>query len=350
MNVEKKSTWLHDPRPGAACTIIAEVAQAHDGSLGMAHAFIDAIATTGADAVKFQTHIAAAESTPGEPWRTRFSLQDETRYDYWRRMEFTPEQWQGLKEHCHDRGLLFLSTPFSDQAFDLLQKIGVAGWKVASGEITNRPLLEKMAQTGLPVLLSTGMSPLDEIDQAVSWIKPFAIPLAVMQCTSQYPSKAENIGLNNIPLFKDRYGVAGLSDHSGKIFPGLAAVSHGAKIIEVHVTLSRFMFGPDVPASLTIEELAQLVEGIRFTETMLAHPMDKSTLSEPVRELRRIFMKSITASEDLPAGTTLTESHLTIKKPGTGIPPFEINQLIGKRLRHSISKDQLLSWQDLDTP
>ncbi|HHJ39936.1 MAG: N-acetylneuraminate synthase [Methylothermaceae bacteria B42] len=350
MNVEKKLTWLHNPHPNAACTIIAEVAQAHDGSLGMAHAFIDAIATTGADAVKFQTHIAAAESTPGEPWRTRFSLQDETRYDYWRRMEFTPKQWQGLKEHCQDLGLLFLSTPFSDQAFELLQKIGVAGWKVASGEITNRPLLEKMAHTGLPILLSTGMSTLDEIDQAAGWIKPFPTPLAVMQCTSQYPSKAENIGLNNIPLFKERYGVAGLSDHSGKIYPGLAAVALGAKVIEVHVTLSRFMFGPDVPASLTVEELTQLVEGIRFTEAMLAHPLDKTCLPEPVRELRRIFMKSIVASEDLAAGTTLTESHLTIKKPGTGIPPFEIHQLIGKRLRRDVSKDQPLSWHDLDTP
>ena len=128
-------TWLHDPASCTNCTVIGEVAQAHDGSLGMAHAYIDAIADAGADAVKFQTHIASAESTPAEPWRVRFSRQDETRYDYWKRMEFTPEQWHGLKQHADERGLLFLSSPFSLQAFELLREVGVAGWKLASGEL-----------------------------------------------------------------------------------------------------------------------------------------------------------------------------------------------------------------------
>src|SRR5918992_3358857 len=124
------------------CMIIAEVAQAHDGSLGMAHAFIDAIATTGADAVKFQTHIASAESTPTEPWRIQFSRQDTSRYDYWKRMEFTEAQWSGLKQHADERGLIFLSSPFSIEAVELLERVGVAAWKVASGEVSNRPLFE----------------------------------------------------------------------------------------------------------------------------------------------------------------------------------------------------------------
>lgn len=344
-----QSTWLQRPQPDSPCAIIAEIAQAHDGSLGMAHAFIDAIATTGATAVKFQTHIAAAESTAAEPWRTRFSLQDQTRYDYWRRMEFTPEQWQGLKKHCEDKGLAFLSTPFSEPAFELLREVGVAGWKVASGEISNRPLLEKMARTGLPVLLSTGMSDLAEIDRAVQWLTPFPCPLAVMQCTSRYPSQPEDIGLNLIQEFRKRYGISGLSDHSGTIFPGLAAVTLGAKVIEVHVTLSRYMFGPDVPASLTIEELGQLAAGIRFTETMLANPHDKSTIPEPIRQLRSIFMKSLVAATDLQAGTQLTEAMLAIKKPATGIPPFERDQVIGKRLRHALKQDQPLTWQDMES-
>ena len=126
------------------CLVIAEVAQAHDGSLGMAHAFIDAAARAGADAVKFQTHIAAAESTPGEPWRVQFSFQDKTRYDYWKRMEFTEEGWRGLKAHADERGLLFLSSPFSSEAVALLRRVGVAAWKVASGEVGNTPMFAQM--------------------------------------------------------------------------------------------------------------------------------------------------------------------------------------------------------------
>ncbi|BCX88988.1 N,N'-diacetyllegionaminate synthase [Methylomarinovum tepidoasis] len=341
-------TWLHTPSEKAACTVIAEVAQAHDGSLGMAHAFIDAIATTGADAVKFQTHIAAAESTPGEPWRVRFSPQDETRYDYWKRMEFTPEQWAGLKRHCEEKGLLFLSSPFSEPAFELLDRIGVAAWKVASGEITNKPLLERMARTGLPMLLSTGMSPLAEIDRTVAWLRGFSSPLAVLQCTSEYPCGPEHIGINNVVLFRERYGAAGLSDHSGTIYPGLAAAVLGAQVVEVHVTLSRHMFGPDVPASLTIEELTRLVEGIRFIETMLAHPQDKDRMPETVEALRPIFMKSVVTRQALPAGTRLEAGHLTTKKPGTGIPAWDFDRLIGRRLRNSVPENHILTPEDLE--
>ena len=147
--------------------IIAEVAQAHDGSLGTAHAYIDAAARAGADAVKFQTHIAAAESSPAEPWRVKFSLQDATRYDYWRRMEFTEEQWAGLRMHADETGLIFLSSPFSVEAAEMLLRVGMRAWKIASGEVNNVPLFECITATRLPVLLSTGMSRLAEIDRAV---------------------------------------------------------------------------------------------------------------------------------------------------------------------------------------
>ena len=180
--------------------IVGEVAQAHDGSLGLAHAFIDAIARAGADAIKFQTHIASAESTPGEPWRIKFSRQDETRYDYWQRMEFTEGQWHGLKEHADERGLLFLSSAFSLEAVELLERVGVAAWKVASGEVSSGPLLDRMVATGLPVLLSTGMSPLDEIDLAVERIRQGGNSFAVLQCTSAYPCPPEKV-CENLRLF-----------------------------------------------------------------------------------------------------------------------------------------------------
>ena len=321
---------------------------AHDGSLGLAHAFIDAVADVGVDAVKFQTHIAEAESTPDEPWRVRFSLQDASRWDYWKRTAFTREQWVGLRRHADERGLLFLSTPFSEEAFELLETVGVAAWKVASGEITNRPLLERMAASGLPVLLSTGMSPIGEIDRAVTWIRAFACPLLVLQCTSAYPCPPERVGLNNVPLFRERYGASGLSDHSGTPYPSLAAVTLGAQLVEVHVTFDRRMFGPDVPASLTIDELAQLVDGIRWIEAMKAAPADKDELPEGVRELRRIFMKSLVTAMPLEAGTRLRREHLAIRKPGTGIPPCELERVVGRRLRHALPEGHILTPDDLE--
>ena len=331
------------------CLIIGEVAQAHDGSLGMAHAFVDAIANGGADAVKFQTHIAAAESTPGEPWRVKFSPQDTTRYNYWKRMEFTEEQWRGLKRHADERGLLFLSSPFSVEAVELLTRVGVAAWKVASGEVSTTPMFERMAETGLPFLLSTGMSPLREIDAAVERVQSRSLPLVVLQCTSAYPCPPEKVGLNLIPFFRQRYGCAvGLSDHSGTIYPGLAAVTSGIEVLEVHVTLSREMFGPDVPASVTTAELRQLVEGVRFIERMLANPVDKDAMAEELAPLRDLFTKSIVARVGLPAGTMLLKEHLTVKKPGTGIPAHRLEELVGQRLRRDVAKDELLQEDDLE--
>jgi N-acetylneuraminate synthase len=329
--------------------VIAEVSQSHDGSLGMAHAFVDAAAEAGADAIKFQTHIASAEGTRDEPWRTRFSPQDETRFDYWRRMEFTPEQWHGLRAHADKRGLHFLSSPFSMAAVELLARVGVAAWKVASGEINNDPLLDAMAASGLPIMLSTGMSPMAEIDAAVERVRGHGVPLAVMQCTSMYPCPPELVGFNLIPEFRERYGCAvGLSDHSATIYPGLAAAVLGVEVLEVHITLSREMFGPDVVASITTGELRQLVDGVRFIERMRATPCDKQALPESVTSLRGIFMKSVVAADDLEEGTVLRPEHLTTKKPGTGIPAREGPSLVGKRLRRSVARDELLSPDDLE--
>jgi N,N'-diacetyllegionaminate synthase len=234
------------------CLLIGEVALTHDGSLGLAHAFVDAIAAAGADAVKFQTHIAAAESTPAEPFRVKFSRQDASRYDYWTRMQFTEEQWRGLAEHCRERNVLFISSPFSIEAVDLLERVGQPVWKVASGETSNTQLLDRVLDTGSPVLLSTGMSPLDEIDAAVARVKERGRRVGVFQCTTAYPCPPEKIGLNLVPFYRERYGCwAGLSDHSGTIYPGLAGAATGLDMLEVHVALSREMFGPDVIASVT---------------------------------------------------------------------------------------------------
>ena len=338
-----------EPEKGR-CLIIGEVAQSHDGSLGMAHSFVDAIANAGADAVKFQTHIASEESTPGEPWRVKFGPQDETRFEYWQRMEFTKEQWAGLKRHADDRGILFMSTPFSDRAVDLLAEIGVKVWKIGSGEVGNAPLLKRAAAFGDPVILSSGMSDWDELDAAVETTRPSGSPLAVLQCTSAYPCPPEKIGLNVLDVLRTRYGLpVGLSDHSGNIYAGLAAVSLGAEVLEVHVALSREMFGPDVPASVTTAELRQLVEGSRQIERMVDVAVDKDEAANDLHHLRKIFTKSIVAGRDINAGTILTADDFKLKKPGTGLPASRIPDLIGRKTKQNIKADEMVLMQSLDS-
>jgi N,N'-diacetyllegionaminate synthase len=331
------------------CVVIGEVALTHDGSLGLAHAFIDALAAAGADAVKFQTHIAAAESTPAEPFRAKFSQQDRSRYEYWQRMEFTEEQWRGLAAHCADRQVLFVSSPFSLQAVDLLQRIGQPLWKIASGEVSNAPLLDRVLDTGSPVLLSTGMSPLAETDAAVARVRARGSSVGVLQCTTAYPCPPERVGLNLIPVYRERYGCwVGLSDHSGTIYPGLAGVATGMDVLELHVTLSREMFGPDVIASITTAELRQLVDGIRFIERMRANPLDKDTSARDTDPLRRLFTRSVVARRALDRGTVLSADDLAIKKPGTGLPPDRLPELVGKRLARAVAEDQLIAAEDIE--
>jgi N-acetylneuraminate synthase len=329
--------------------VIAEVGQSHDGSLGTAHAYIDAIADAGADAVKFQTHIAAAESSPDEPWRVKFSPQDDTRFEYWQRMEFAAAQWRGLKEHADERGLFFLSSPFSEEAVDLLTDVGVAAWKIASGQITDLWMLERLAKTGWPVLFSTGMSPLDEVAWAVGWAREKGLEVAVMQCTSAYPSTLGGVGLNVMTGFRDRLGVAvGLSDHTGTIYPSLAAAALGAQLLEVHVTFSRQSFGPDVPASVTFDELRTLVEGVRATETMLVNPVDKDAVAVEMAHMRELFTKCIVARRDLAAGATLRVEDLTTKKPARGLSARRMHEVVGKRLTRAIAAGDFLQEEDIE--
>ena len=322
---------------------------AHDGSLGYAHAFIDEVASAGADAVKFQTHIAAAESTASEPFRVAFSPKDATRYDYWKRLEFTETEWQGLANHARDHGLIFLSSPFSREAVEMLARVGMTMWKIGSGEVSNLPLLDAMTATGRPILLSSGMSDIAELDKAVDRVRRAGVPLAVLQCTTAYPCPPERIGLNMIAMFRERYECfVGLSDHSGTIYPGIAAAAIGIDVLEVHVTMSRGMFGPDAPASVTTEELRLLVDGVRFVERMHAHPVDKDAAARDVAPLRDIFTKSLVAQGPLPAGTVLTEAHLGMKKPGTGIPAERLPTVVGRRLRRALDPDDQIRLDDLE--
>lgn len=328
--------------------IIAEIAQAHDGSLGNAHAFIDALAETGVDAVKFQTHIAEAESSPFEPFRVKFSKQDATRFDYWKRMEFTLEQWKELKAHCTEKGLKFISSPFSLAAVDLLEKVGVEIYKIGSGEITNLLMLEKIAQTGKPVIMSSGMSSLEELSHSINFLKGRNIDLSLLQCTTAYPTSPQQWGLNVIQEFKNLFQIpVGFSDHSGDIFACLAATSLGAEIVEFHVVFDKRQFGPDSIASITIDDTARLCEGIRQIKSSLSAPIQKSEVQH-YSELKRIFGKSLALNKDVPQGHMITFEDLESKKPGDkGVSANLYHTILGKKTNKPMFKWDFLNMQDL---
>lgn len=330
------------------CFIIAEIGLAHEGSLGMAHAYIDAAQKAGADAVKFQTHIAEAEGTSLERFRVPCFPQDKTRADYWRRTAFTEEEWVGLKKHCDDVGCVFLSSPFSLEALELLERIKTPAWKVASGEVSNLPLLQAMMATKLPILLSSGMSTVNELDRAVSLIQEKQHPLAIFQCTNRYPCPPESWGLNLIGEFQERYKVpVGFSDHSGTLSAGIGAVVLGASLLEVHVCWHKSAFGPDVSSSLTIDELTLLIREIRQVKNALNNPVNKNKEALALSEVRELFSKSIVAKTFIPAGTVLEQAHFAYKKPNMGISAAESDTLIGRHLVCDLEQDQFIQWDML---
>lgn len=328
--------------------IIAEIAQAHDGSLGLAHSYIDAVAKTGCNAIKFQTHIAEAESSLEEPFRVNFSFEDKTRYDYWKRMEFTLEQWKEIKAHCDKVGLEFISSPFSNTAVDLLEEVGVKRYKIGSGEVNNFVLLEKIIQTGKPIIISSGMSSFEELDKTVAFLKNRNANYSILQCTTAYPTKPSQFGFNVLKELKERYNVVvGFSDHSSSIEASIAAVALGADILEFHVVFNKEMFGPDAKASLNFKETKKLVKAVRNIKKALNNPIDKNDNSN-FKELKQIFEKSLAINKDLTEGHVIKFSDLEAKKPkGFGILASDYQRIIGKELNKDLNKWAFLTFNDL---
>jgi len=327
--------------------VIAEVGSVHDGSLGNALKLIDLAARCGADGVKFQTHIAAAETLHGAPGPAYF--REESRYEYFRRTGFTGDQWSRLQKRCAERGIEFLSSPFSIEAVELLESVGVVRYKIPSGEVTNLPLLQVIAQTGKAVLLSSGMSSWAELDAAVHTFLRWHDRVTVLQCTSAYPCPHEEVGLNVMLEMGRRYGLPfGLSDHTLTPYASLAAVALGASAIERHLTFSRLMYGSDAPHSLEPEEFAEVVRGVRAVKAMLTTPVDKDAAAARLAEMKAVFEKSIVTVADIPAGTVLHTGLLGLKKPGTGIPARRLDEVLGRRVVRTIPKDTLLRDEDFD--
>ena len=316
--------------------IIAEAGSVHDGSFGNACALIDMAAAAGANVVKFQTHIADAETVRDAPMPPFFK--GEPRFEYFERTGFNMSQWRQLKSRCDERGVVFMSSPFSEAAVDLLEEVGALLYKVPSGEVTNIFLLERLAATGKPVILSSGMSDWAELGRAVDILR-VTPGLTVLQCSSAYPCTPEQVGLNVMDEMRARYGTkVGLSDHTLDCAAAFAAAARGASVIEKHVTFSKLMYGSDARHSMEPADFKLFCDGLKAIWRMDDHPIDKDDVSA-YREMKHVFEKSLVAAHPLSKGHVVTRADLTAKKVGGGIPVADVASIVGRRLRQDVPRN-----------
>ena len=328
------------------CFIIAEAGVNHNGQLVLAKKLVDAAKEAGADAVKFQTFTAdtiAIESAPKATYQKRSTTQ-ENQHEMLKKLELSKNEFDELIRYCNEKKIIFLSSPFDEASVDLLEKIGVGAFKVGSGEITNTLLLEKVAKTKKPIIISTGMATMDEIKEAVTFVtKKGNTSIALLHCISQYPTPLPQVNLQCIGTLRNKFSVPiGFSDHTTSIIIPAAAVALGACIIEKHLTLEKTMEGPDHLASLDPVEFKQMVRAIRDVEAAFGTGIKEPTTEE--EEMKKIVRKSIVANTIIPKGTVLTHFHLAVKRPGTGLEPKRIDELIGKKVNRLIKKDEFLSF------
>lgn len=327
--------------------LIAEIGSVHDGSFGNAWQLVKLAARCGANAVKFQTHIAEAETLADAPSPGYFK--SESRIDYFQRTGFSKYQWQELADIARGLNVEFLSSPFSIEAVELLESIGMNIYKIPSGEITNIPMLKEIAELGKPIILSSGMSSWKELDAAVNACSK-AKTLTVMQCSSIYPCPPEKVGLNVLSEIKERYGDGvgiGYSDHTMGYYAPIAAAALGASVIEKHFTFSREMYGSDAQHSMEPDEFLVLSQSLQDVWKMLACPIDKDNLDE-YGDMKRIFQKSIVSARPLALGSMLKESDLAFKKPGDGIPAAKLNEIIGKKTKIEMNQNHKIRFEDLE--
>lgn len=331
--------------PGQPVFVIAEAGVNHNGDLKMARALIDVAVETGADAVKFQTFQADRLVTANAP-KAEYQLQTtgaaESQLELLRRFELSADAHRELQAHCHERGIIFLSTPFDEEAVDLLHELNVPAFKISSGDLTNSPLLEYVASKGKPVILSTGMSELSELIEAVSVLNMAGCENPVLlHCVSNYPAEPAEVNLRAMQTMRSAFDVpVGFSDHTEGIDVALAAVAMGACVIEKHFTLDRTLPGPDHRASLEPAELRDLVRSIRRVEIALGSGRKVPTAREI--ETAKVARRSLVAARDLPAGTTLERDMVVMRRPGTGLSPTLLETLVGQQTARDISAGALL--------
>ena len=336
---------------GAPVFIIAEAGVNHNGDLHLAKKLVDAAAEAGADAVKFQTFRAeelVSAAAPKARYQEETTGRDETQLEMIKRLELSAEAHWKLNEHCKSRKILFLSTPFDPQSADLLENLNILAYKVPSGEITNWPFLEHIASKRKPVILSTGMSDLSEVEGAIRVLRSAGCSeLAVLHCTSSYPASAANSNLRAMHTLAEAFQVpVGLSDHTIGIEIPLAAVALGGCIIEKHFTLDKSLAGPDHQASLEPNELRLLVSAIRNVESAMGDGIKRPNPSE--EDVRNVARRSILARQVIPQGALIEKEMLVFKRPGIGIPPSKLSTVVGRRAARKIPADTLIQDGDME--
>lgn len=325
--------------------IIAEAGVNHDGVLADAHALVDAAANAGADVVKFQTFRAERLVTAAArkaAYQVRTTGSDDAQLAMLRALELSPEAHHALAAHAAMRGIAFLSTAFDSESLDFLVTLHPSAVKVPSGELTNLPYLRHVARLGLPVMLSTGMATLGEVEAAIDALERGGCARAaitVMHCTTEYPAPMDEVNLRAMPAMRNAFGVrVGYSDHTvGSEIP-VAAVALGATVIEKHLTLDRTRPGPDHAASLEPEEFAQMVRAIRNVERALGDGIKRPTASECGN--RAVARRSIVAAHHITAGETLGVHNLTVKRPGTGLSPMLWDVVVGRTATRDFAADE----------
>lgn len=319
---------------GDGCFVVAEAGVNHLGDLGIAKEMVDWASRCGADAIKFQVHIPKSEivGVEGSPFDYSSLLSEANCVE--------------LKRFADEQGIVFFSSVFCNKAVDLLELVGVSVYKIGSGEMTNFPLLDYIMDTGKPMIISTGMSTMDEIEETVDFLKGY--DFALLHCVSMYPPAHKDLNLGLIPVLKERFGVpVGFSDHTSDIYTPVVAVALGADIIEKHFTLSKQLPGPDQDLSIDVDELGKMVANVACIQDALGN---EKIVTKKEKELQRWARESAVAKFDIPKGTEITVDMLCFKRPGWGIPakPTEIALIIGKTAKRDIPKDTILGWDDFE--
>ncbi len=329
--------------PDAPCFIIAEACDNHLGNLGVAKEMVRQAKACGADAIKFQHHLPDEEMLKeGVPMSANFDM---ALYDFLQRHALKLEHHYELFHYCKELGIIYLCTPFSRKAAEELNEMGVGGFKIGSGELTDLPTLKVIASFGKPMILSTGMAEWDEIDETVNTLRPINDELVLMNCTSEYPARHADVNLGVIRKLQQRYDVVvGHSDHTPDIYTSIAAVAVGAKLLEKHFILDRRQPGPDQSVSIEPYELYQLVQAVHRVEEALGC---KKTVHELEKPIRAWAHRSVVSLRSIPKGTRISEEMVWTKRPGTGIPAKHLDQVIARVAKVDIPADHLIRWEEL---
>ena len=335
---------------GEPCFIIAEAGVNHNGDVNLAKKLIDVAKKAGADAVKFQTFKAeelVTKSADKAEYQKETTSTQQSQYEMLESLTLPEGAYGELKTYAESKGIIFISTPFDKKSVDLLSELGVPAFKVGSGEITNFPLLRHIARKGKSVILSTGMSTLQEVEEAVATIREEGLEdIILLHCVTNYPSQIESTNLRAMATLRQTFSLpVGLSDHTLGVTIPVAAVALGACVIEKHFTLDKKLPGPDHKASLEPDELKRMVKAVKDVEKALGNGVKKPMPEE--EENKKVVRRSIVARVDIPQGTVITEEMLDIKRPGTGLEPKFLDMVVGRTAKVTIGQDEIITIDKL---